>query len=339
MSNAGTTSARRRTEGGALTGTSRGAGATRGRTPTQLALAETIRENAAEAAAEVETTPAAIERWDEDDYRDDDHTPDLGAPVDDEPYREEPDEHLPILPIHPEIVFRRHRDQVRWDVRLTTAAILEDRALVAEAIDREADLHRYAEMLAADFLTPGLLAADLITIWDALPLRNPHNAFDTARWNTQTAIAERARFDTSVFSRDRALLVGLPSGKIVPLQFFSWKTENDPVVAAIADSPELFTASIAKIAEKTFPQPRVQRTAKDLIPWVRAVVAHRGVVHRYRSLFRSFPSRFEETLPRFRDDLTAAESERARHEGRPIPALQQDRPMPVLHRALVGGIR
>jgi len=91
------------------------------------------------------------------------------------------------------------------------------------------------------------------------------------------------------------------------------------------------------VAASVTPQPKAQRTAKDFVPWVRAARTHGEVVLRARDQFHAFPSRFETILDGMRDELTAAEAERIAQRGGTALG-KQDRALPVLQRALVGGI-
>ena len=317
------------------------AGTERGRAPLGLALTETVRENAADTDTQSLLELLVDGRENDDDFPAEDDTPDLGVRDDDEPFQDEPDERPSVLPSRPEIELWATPSGVRWEVRTIASALLED-DLLPLAVRRERTLEQYATGLATEMLNPTVLGvdprtADLASLWDALPVRNPHDPYDEARWNTQAAISTRWGVDASTASRDRELLVLLPNGRVVPLQFFTWKTENDDLVRAIAQSETLFSGSIASVSTAVTPQPRAQRTAKDLVPWVRAAVRHRHFVSRARDQFRSHPSRFASTVGRLQDALTLAEVERVSHEGGQALG-KQDRALPVLYRALIGGL-
>lgn len=315
-------------------------GTARGRGPAELALVDVVRENLAEAAVD-----AGLEepRLDHDDFPDSDLTPDLGQSDDDEPFVEEPIERSAVLPAHPDIVLWQGEQGVEWEVRPTSPALLAEPDLAALAVRRERLLEKYAVGLAGDLLVPSptgkpLATATLLEIWEAIPIRDPKDPWSTgARWNTQSAFVARWGVDASTLSRDRAVLVSLPSGEVVPFQFFTWRTENDVLVEGIATTENLFTDSIKAVAEAVASRPGAQRTSRDLVPWVRAAIRHREIVHRARDRFRLAPARFEEIVDWLRLSLTEAEAERARLEGGP-PLGKQDRALPVLHRALVGGV-
>jgi len=314
-------------------------GTARGRGPAELALIDVIRENRLEAAVD---TGVDEGRLDYDDFPESDLTPDLGQPDDDEPFVEERAERPPALLARPEIVLWEGPRGVEWEIRSTSATLLADPELARFAVRREQVLERYAEGLSREFLVPSraavpLSSATLVEVWDAIPIRNPDDPYDAVRWNTQAAIVRRWEVDGSTLSRDRVLLVALPNGDVVPFQFFTWKTENDVLVEGIAEAESLFTDSIRAVAEGVASQPGPQRTTKDLVPWVRAALRHPDIVRRSRDQFRSFPASFEVIIDRLRVSLTEAEAERARVEGGP-PLGKQDRSLPVLHRALVGGL-
>lgn len=329
-----------RTDAAAGAGT--GTGKARGRAPLAVTITETVRENAADTDLDTEAGLVLREdgREDDDDFAPEDDTPDLGANDDDEPFVEQADERPPSMRRLPEIELWSTASGVEWEVRPVGAALIADDDLLALAARREGVLERYAAGLAADLLDPRWLGldpavADLPALWDALPVRNPADPYDPVRWNTQTAMSERWGVDASTASRDRELLVRLPNGRVVPLAFFSWKTENDELVRAIATADGLFTDSIASITASVTTQPGPQRTAKDFVPWVRACLRHGEPVRRARERFPVDPSRFAEILSRLQADLTAAEAERVSREGGPALG-KQDRALPVLHRALIG---
>ena len=330
---------------GTGTGADTGASGTRGRTPFAITLTETIRENAADVDVEADAVLSLRDdgREDDDDFPTEDETPDLGAADDDEPFIEQADERPAARPSRPEIELWSTNEGIQWEVRPVSAALAADDELLALAARREQVLERYAEGLAADLLDPRWLVldparADLPELWDALPVRNPADPYDPLRWNTQTAMSERWNVDASTMSRDRDLLVRLPSGRVVPLAFFSWKTENDDLVRAIAAADGLFTASIAAIAASITAQSGPQRSAKDFVPWVRASLRHPEPVRRANEHFRVEPARSSEILSRLQEELTAAETERVSREGGAALG-KQDRALPVLHRALIGMLR
>jgi len=242
---------------------------------------------------------------------------------------------------------------IEWEIRPTSESALSDDSLARLAVRRERLLERYAEGIAADFLDPDILGrtsgpASLIDIWEAI--RTDGKNKGVARWNSQTGIADRWGTDPAALSRDSAVLVALPGGCVVPLQFFSWKTENDSLVKLVASSDALFRGSITEIAKAVWPSwlpesartenteaEKRQRSAKDFVPWVRAARRHPEIVTLAQDQFRAAPARFGAILNWLRDSLSVAESKRVEREGG-TPLGKQDRSQPVLHRALVGGI-
>ena len=330
---AGRGTGRRATTG---TSTHTRAGAARNRAPVELALADLVRQNFA--AVDLDTALAEDDRLDHDDFPDGDLTPDLGQSDDDEPFAEEPDERPSVFPTRPDIFLWQGSTGVDWEIRPASETLLADADLARLAVRRERLLERYAVGLTTDFLGPsvvgqGLAKADLIDIWVAIPTRNPTDPYDATRWNTQAAIVRRWDIDVSSLSRDRTVLVSLPNGHVVPFQFFTWKTENDALVEAIAKTENVFSGSTKAVAESVTPQPRAQRTARDYVPWVRASLLHQEIVRRSQDQFRSFPAKFEATLDWLRQSLSEAEAERT---GKALGT--QGRSLPVLQRVLVGGI-
>lgn len=315
------------------------AGTARGRGPSELALTDLVRGN--DVDVELDTTVTTDGRLDYDDFPDGDLTPDLGQPDDDEPFGDEPNERLPALRTRPEILLWEGPAGIEWEVRPTSETLLADAELAGIAVRRERLLERYAAGLTTEMVSrggrQGLATASLIDIWDQIPTRSPVDPHDGTRWNTQAAIGQRWGVDVSTLSRDRTVLVSLPAGHVVPLQFFMWKTENDALVEAITRADTLFSTSITSVAKSVTLQPRAQRSAKDYVPWVRAVRRHGEVVRCSQDQFRSFPARYESTLDWLRQSLSEAELDRTRLEGG-SPLGKQDRSLPVLHRAVVGGI-
>lgn len=310
----------------------------------QMALTDIARAN----LTDVDLDLAAVLTWDNrldyDDFPDADLVPDLGQPDDDDPFVEEPDERAAVLPTRPDIVLWEGPAGIEWEIRPTSEGLLADPNLARLAVRRERDLERYAAGLADEFLSPRvvgqtLATATLVDVWDAIPLRDPEDPFDNTRtrWNTQAAISRRWGIANSEMSRDRTVLVSLPSSDVVPLQFFTWKTENDVLIKEIAKAQNVFSDSVKAVAESVTPQSTAQRTAKDFVPWVRAALRHHGLVRRSQDQFRSFPAKFDSILDWLRQSLREAEAERTRLEGG-IPLGKQDRSLPVLQRALVGGI-
>lgn len=310
----------------------------RGRSPIALALTDLVRENLAD--VNLDTVLSEGARLDYDDFPDEDLTPDLGRFDDDDPFTEDPDERAAALPIRPEIFLWEGPTGIEWEIRPTSETLLADSDLARLAIRRERLLERYAVGLTAEILPPSvgqLASADLLGIWDAIPIRNPSDPFDTVRWNTQAAIVQRWGVDVSTLSRDRTVLVSLPSGHVLPFQFFTWKTENDVLVEAIAKAENVFSDSIRSVAETVTPQPRAQRTAKDYVPWIRATLRHPQIVRRARDQFLYAPARFEYILGHLRQALLDAEADRVQREGGACLG-KENRSLPVIQRALVGGI-
>lgn len=311
----------------------------RGRTPIALAQTDLVRENLA--GVNVDTALEEGVRLDYDDFPDEDLTPDLGQSDDDDPFTEEVDERAAVLPTRPDIYLWEGPTGIEWEIRPTSETLLADAELAHLAVRRERLLQRYAVGLTAEILTPSvgrLASGNLLDIWDAIPIRNPSDPFDPVRWNTQAAMVQRWGIDdASALSRDRAVLVSLPNGDVLPLQFFTWKTENDVLVEAIAKDENLFSGSIRSVVEAATPQPRAQRTARDHVPWIRAVLRNPEIVHRAQDQFLSAPARFEPILGHFRQALLDAEAERVQREGGSYLG-NQNRSLPVIQRALVGGI-
>lgn len=330
------------------------AGTARSRSTVALALAQVVYDNRSE--AELDERHDEFADADYDDFPGADLAPDLGAPDDDEGFTEEVDERPVLLRTAPEIHLREGPSGIEWEIRATVESVWSDPRLAALALRRERTLQGYAAGLAADFLDPEVLGArpcrlSLIELWDALPTVDPRLPRAGGRWNTQAAIARRwDGTDATGVSRDRTLLIALPNGEVVPLGFFTWKTPNDALIARIASAENLLSGTIAAVMEAVSPSwlpaaqrrentaaERVQRIGRDFVPWVRAAVRHRAIVSQAQQRFRSVPADFESTLDLLREALIGAEAQRVAREGGSALG-KLDRALPVLERAIVGGL-
>lgn len=313
--------------------TATGAKAARRLTPQALALREAVRENAVDAFIDVDHLDVA-QRWDDDDYPDAQDGADLGDPDDDEPRAEDDDEGAPHRPRRPEIFLWLSADgeRILADVRPSAAALLDERAMARGVLDREERLATYAAGLIDHFRgMPELLAKPLLRIWEEGLKDDEEQKKAARRWGF-------APSDTEL-SRDAAVLVALPNDRIVPLQFFSWKSSSDHWVKRIAeadivrdlDVPRL--AAVASIFGAGAALRPDRNIAQHFFPWVRAAATNRSVVARYRSLLGSHPAEFKAIRTQFGEALIAKSPE-------PEELLKRmNRRNAVLNRALIGGIR
>lgn len=340
MPSAGVANVRR--DSTSTTGTAATGGQTARRlNPQDIALREALRENAADAFVDGDHLDVA-QRWDDDDYPDEQDGADLGEPDDDEP-RADADadadvEGATYRPRQPEIFLWLSADGNRLlaDVRPTAAALLDDRAMAYEVRDREERLAKYAGGLIDDFRgMPELLAKPLLRIWEEGLQDDEAQKEAARRWGFGGADGTPS---TSEMSRDAAVLVALPNDRIVPLQFFSWKSSSDHWVKRIAEAAIVRDldvprdAAVASIFGAGAALRPTRNIAHHYFPWVRAAATNRSVVARYRSLLGSFPAEFKAIRTQFGEALIAKSPE-------PEELLKRMRRRnAVLNRALIGGI-
>lgn len=190
-------------------------------------------------------------------------------------------------------------------------------------------LRQYAGQLA-DRVPAVVAAVDLAAAYDAVPTDMSMLAVDSGQ-----------------VSRDRDLLVALPSGT-VPFRFFTWKDSNDDIVKALATHPDLITGSKAALMRTVAADLGVKPgTVEPYVNWLRAT-------HSYPHITRSLPGRFRAHPQDWQDliDQTVIAFDRAVHAAgggapprgqalkgeRVSGVLRSDRGGAVLKRALVGAL-
>lgn len=320
--------------GGRRRDTQGDAGAKRGvdTSPAGLALSDIARANFTDVSVEGAEDLLGREHWLEDDLPDEEWTPDFGARDDDEPYHDGPEERPAVRRPSPEIRFWNGKFGIEWEIRASSASLLNDDDAAGAVVQRGEALDRVARGLAEYVLVkrgrPIDLSGSLLAIWEDL------NVFTIA--NPITGLEAAINGNGSSLSGSRSALVGFPGGRNLPLAFFTWKDDADDTIKSLAAMDDLLDIS-GEEAKRRLSDSGPSTVAK-LFNWVRAVKIHPWIVAAHRARFRAQPENYEVILNSLAKELATNERERVRSESRRPPALDVDRASRVLYRALVGGI-